>query len=72
MPAGQVQGPRGISAGSQEGPWLCIGQKSNVSQQEVRAEFTEDIERADIDRASRRLGKENMSLFFVWEPGGFY
>ena len=33
-----------------------------MSQQEVKAEFTEDLERTDTFRASGRLGKENRVL----------
>lgn len=33
---------------SQEGPWLHTAQKSNASQQEVRAELTEDTERVQM------------------------
>ena len=47
MQTDQVQGPRAWWGGSygtsQGGPWCCAGWKSNVSQQEVGAEFIEDI-----------------------------
>ena len=40
-----------------------------MSQQEVKAELTEDIER-DTDRASERLKKrKSMSLIFTWGQG---
>lgn len=43
MQAGQVRRPRGRSRRtSQEGPWLLEEWKSETSQQEVKAEFTED------------------------------
>lgn len=55
---------------SQEGPWLRGEYKSNVSQEEVRTEFIEDLERADIDRASGRLRKERrLSSIFAWSLG---
>lgn len=51
---------------NQRGRWLHEGWKSNVSQQEVKAQFREDIERADTDGPSGRLGKEqSMNLVFV-------
>ena len=43
-----------------------------MSQHEVKAEFIEDVERADIDGMSRRLGKErSKSLIFVHGLGFF-
>lgn len=50
---------------NQRGRWLHEGWKSNVSQQEVKAQFREDIERADTDGPSGRLGKEQ-SMNFVF------
>ena len=53
---------------SQEGSWLLVGQKSNTIQQEVRAEFIEDIEKADTDGVSgdsERKGAQVLSLFRV-------
>ena len=49
-------------------PWLCTGWKSNVSQREARAEFTEEIER---EIQTGHLGdserKRSMRLIFgVW------
>ena len=40
---------RGSSRTRQEGPWLHSGCKSNMRQQEVKAEFIGDIERADTN-----------------------
>lgn len=34
---------------SQEGTWLCVGWKSNGSQQEVREEFIEDREQVQME-----------------------
>lgn len=54
-------GPR-IQRGShrthQEGEWLLLGWKSNSSQQEERAEFTEDTERADTDGVLRNRARK--------------
>lgn len=70
MQAGWVLGPRvGEShRTSQEGPWLVTGWKSNASQEEVRVEFVEDMERIDMDREfSGRLRKERrLTLIFAW------
>lgn len=50
---------------NQEGLWLLEGWKSNVSQQEVREEFTEDVGE-QIKRAFGRLGnKRSTSLIFL-------
>lgn len=51
---------------SQEGTWLCVGWKSNGSQQEVREEFIEDRERAGTDGVSGHRKERSMSLFFAW------
>ena len=53
----------GTDRTSQEGSWLCEGWKSNVNEKEVRAEFIENIWRADNERASRRLKKERRVSF---------
>lgn len=51
---------------------LRAGWKSNVSQQQMKAEFIEDIERADnrLSTWETQKGKEGVSpIFGVW---GFY
>ena len=58
---------KGIQGTIQEGPWLQAGWKSNMNQQDVRAEFIEDTERTDMDGASRRLRNErSTSLILDW------
>lgn len=49
---------RGTNRTNDEGPWLQARWESNMSQQEVRVEFIENIERADTNGASERLRKE--------------
>ena len=55
---------------SQEGHWLCIGWKSNSSQQAVKAEFIEGIEGVQIQKGclgdSERKGG---GLVFIWVWG---
>ena len=54
--AAWVQGPYRTS---HEGLWLCTRLKSNASQEEVRAEFIEDIVQIQTEylAASERKGK---------------
>lgn len=54
---------KGSHRASQEGPWLGTGQKSNTSREKLRAEFTEDIERVQIqtDVWDTQKGKERKS-----------
>ena len=63
---------RGSCRASQEGPWLCTGWKSNMSQQEVRAELIEDIERADTDGVSGKSRKERRASGLCLGSGDFY
>ena len=50
--AGQVWWHRGGPAGpDKKGPWFPIGWKSNMSQEEVRTEFIEGVEKADTDKS---------------------
>lgn len=47
---------------NQEGPWLHAGWKSNVSQQEVRADFFEGAQREQVQRVREtQKGKEKAS-----------
>lgn len=69
-PCPQTQ--RGSHRTSQEGPWLLEGQKSNMSQQAVRAEFIGDTEKADIFGASGRLKKERSMSLICSGLEGFY
>lgn len=67
MEAGWGQGPRGGShKASQEGPGLCAGTKSNVSQEGVRAEYIKVRERVQIWiehlGASEQTRKESLFL----------
>ena len=55
---------------SQEGPWLCAGWKSKVSQQEVKEEFIEGIE--TVQGQTECLGdseRKEWSLVFAWGLG---
>lgn len=57
---------RGSHRISQESPWLCEGQKSHMSQQDVKAEFVEDIYiQMDCLGDPTRKG-ESLVLLRVW------
>ena len=64
-----LEAQRGVRRTSQEGTWLCAGWKSNGSQQEVKAESSEGVERVQVQTEcladSERKGERVPSLFRV-------